>query len=151
MRAFPWPGPDFNHLRIGSAGPLQACVVMHDCDKRRLGLIGPLPSQQPTFAMSDFYIPPAEISARLLNFAGQQVLTKGEKGSHSRYGEYTRVGQAPASTDSDEQYWSFEGTGRVRLIRNKSMNKVMLVSSPDEPVPIYLTDGSITKSASAAR
>jgi hypothetical protein len=100
--------------------------------------------------MSDFYIPPPDIYARILNFAGQQVLTKGEKGSHPQYGDYTRVGQVSASTDSDDQYWSFEGEETVRLVRNKGTGKVIHAGNSREAVPIFLEEGSLEKPTSGA-
>ena len=100
--------------------------------------------------MADFYIPPPDIFARILNFSGQQVLTKGENGSHPQYGDYTRVGQTSASTDSDDQYWSFEGDEMVRLVRNKGTGNVIHAGRSREPVPIFLDEGSLSESTSSA-
>lgn len=113
----------------------------------------PLPLQHPPFTMSDFYLPPPEITARILNYAGQHVLTKGSKSWHERMGDYTPVTQTSASSDSDEQYWSFErsGGGTVCLVRNKSMNQVILASPDPNPVPISFANGSLQSSASACR
>ncbi|KAJ3542650.1 hypothetical protein NMY22_g3428 [Coprinellus aureogranulatus] len=101
--------------------------------------------------MSEFYIPPPEISARILNYAGTHVLAKGSKSWHERMGNYTPVSQTSASTDSDDQYWSFERSGgfTVCLVRNKTMNQVILASSDPKPCPIYFADGSLKGSASS--
>lgn len=102
--------------------------------------------------MSDFYIPPPQISARIRSYDGAHVLNKGPKGRHDRTGEYTSIAQASSSSDSDDQYWTFEHAGgNVCLVRNKTMGKVMLINSDHTPSPFYLVDGSLEGSASACR